>query len=129
MDGDVANRVLDMLEQLGTTLAELAPDVQRIAMQSVYIQIIEHAMYFIALVAIGVILLYTVRYNVRKIQDAGNAGRYTDTADNELAAVMVGAVSAVIFVLSMVALTNVLQRLVAPEYFAVKNIIELVTGG
>ena len=126
MDEDVANRVLDMLEKLGTTLGELAPDVQRIAMQSVHIQIIEYVMYFITLVAIGVVLLYIGVYNVQKVRKSDG---YGDTSDNEITAVFGCVFGAGASGLAMVALTQVLQRLVAPEYFAVKNIIELVTGG
>jgi len=126
MDGDVANKVIEMLEKLGTTLSELAPDAYKIAVQSVYVSVIQDVALLLLVVTTGCILIFSGRW-VYKYGGANNTR--SDMSDSEFVGLLTVFAGLLLQVFDILIVGRIVAQLVAVDYFAVKNVIELVTGG
>ena len=122
---EVAHRILDYLEQLGSTLADMAPDAKRIAMQAVYTEAVGEVFLAIGLITVAGVLVW-FGYRLRHAD-------YTDWSnDDEGIGHIIGWVAVlfgvIVTILTLVPISNLVKILIAPEYTALRKIVGIVTG-
>lgn len=119
---EVTHRILDYLEELGSTLSDLAPDAQRIAMQAIYADAVSNAMQAIVGILISIGLIYICIRTIRFGRDD----------DDEMALVFgwMGMAFTVVIGGVVVAegLITLLKILIAPEYMALRKLVGIFTG-
>ena len=120
---EVAHRILDYLEELGSTLSDLAPDAVRIARQAIYADAAGYIVSIILCILVGAVAVYIGK----KIVDAGKR----DDSDEFISGIgYICMATSFILSLSIGAdyLTKLLQILIAPEYMALRKIVGIFTG-
>lgn len=124
-DRQVAERILDYLEQLGSTLADLAPDAKRIAMQAVYADAVTEVFLAIGFILAAGLLVW-VGYRLRRgTYDGWSQG---DKEFAQIAGWAAPIFGAIVAILALVPLSNLVEIIIAPEYSALRKIVGIVTG-
>ena len=124
-EGQIAERILDYLEQIGQALADLAPEAKRIAMQAVYADAVGELFTVLGIIMFAALLVW-----------AGYRLRHADyenwSSDDEEMLIFVGWMISLcggaVSIITMVPLSNLVKILVAPEYTALRKIVGLLTG-
>ena len=120
---EVAHRILDYLEELGSTLSDLAPDAVRIARQAIYADAAGYIVSILLCILVGAVGVYISK----KIVDAGEE----DPCDEFISGIgYISMATSAILALAIGAdhLTKLLQILIAPEYMALRKMVGIFTG-
>lgn len=122
---EVAHRILDYLEQIGESLANLAPEAKRIAMQAVYADAVGELFTVVGIILFASLLVW-IGYKLRHANYDGWS------SDDEEMLIFVGWMIAMsggaVAITTMVPLSNLVKILIAPEYTALRKIVGILTG-
>ena len=120
---EIAHRILDYLEELGSTLSDLAPDAVRIAMQAVYADAAGYIVSIVLCILIGAVAVYAGKL----IVDAGKRD-YDDEFITGIGYICMVTSFFLAVTISGDYLTKLLQILIAPEYMALRKMVGIFTG-
>jgi len=124
-EGQVAERILDYLEQLGSALADLAPEAKRVAMQAVYADAVGELFTVFGIILFAALLVW-VGYRLR------HANYDNFNTDDEVLAIWLGwlitTAGGVVCIFTMLPLSSLAKIIIAPEYSALRKIVGILTG-
>lgn len=120
---EIAHRILDYLEELGSTLSDLTPDAVRIAMQAVYADAAGYIVSIVLCILIGAVAVYAGKL----IVDAGKRD-YSDEFITGIGYICMVTSFILAVTISGDYLIKLLQILIAPEYMALRKMVSIFTG-